>query len=169
MDHYMSDSQRKEAQTDIHTPQSLHEERTASTFSIGAAVREVVETILFILLIFLILRGVIQTFRIDGQSMEPNLHSHQYILVNKIIYFHFDANAPLRLLPGQADLPPNMIYPFRMPERGDIVVLEAPTGGYTNQPMDYIKRVIALPGEVIQIKDGLVYVNGEPLPESVDQ
>src|SRR3712207_8084363 len=84
MDHYMSDSQRKEAQTDIHTPQSLHEERTASTFSIGAAVREVVETILFILLIFLILRGVIQTFRIDGQSMEPNLHSQQYILVNKI-------------------------------------------------------------------------------------
>src|SRR3712207_675974 len=98
MDYQMSDSQREEAKTNVHGSPPFHEERTAPTFSIGAAVREVVETILFILLIFLILRGVIQTFRIDGQSMEPNLHSQQYILVNKIIYFHFDANAPLRLL-----------------------------------------------------------------------
>ncbi len=132
---------------------------------IGATVRELIETALFILLVFLILRGVVQTFRIDGQSMEPNLHSQQYILVNKIIFFHFDANAPLRLLPEWNDLAPNIIYPFRMPERGDIVVLEAPTGDYNPQTIDYIKRVIGLPGEVIQIKDGLVYINGQPLQE----
>jgi signal peptidase I len=118
-------------------------------------VREMLETILFILLVFLIVRGAVQNFKIEGQSMEPNLHSGQYILVNKLVYFHFDLNAPLRLLPGNADLPRRMIYPFHMPRRGDIVVFEYPN----DLSKDYIKRVIALPGEKIQIIDGRVYVN----------
>jgi signal peptidase I len=156
-------------ESDMDTPQSStsYSHQAEANSHVGATVRELIETILFILLVFLILRGVVQTFRIDGQSMEPNLHTQQYILVNKIIFFHFDMNAPLRILPGYQDLPEQTIYPYRTPERGDVVVLEAPTGDYNYQPMDYIKRVVGLPGEVIQIRDGLVYINGEPLQESV--
>ena len=84
-------------------------ERRALSF--GATVRELIETVLFILLVFFIFRGVLQNFRIDGQSMEPNFKHHQYIWVNKLIYFHFDANAPMRVLPGQHHLPTKQIYP----------------------------------------------------------
>lgn len=124
-------------------------------------VRELLETAIFILLVFLIVRGVVQNFKIEGSSMEPTLHTGQYILVNKLIYFHFDLNAPLRLLPGQADLPPRVVYPFRPPQRGDIVVFEYPR----DVRKDYIKRVIGLPGDVLEFREGRVYVNGELLDE----
>src|SRR5436190_23823553 len=96
------------------------DERTIPT--VRSVVKELLETAIFILLVFLIVRGVIQNFKIEGQSMEPSLHPGQYILVNKIIYFHFDMNAPLRLLPGNANLPARVIYPFHMPRRGEVVV-----------------------------------------------
>ncbi len=133
--------------------------------SLGSTVRELLETVLFILLIFFIVRGLVQNFRIDGSSMEPNLHNDQYILVNKVLFFHFDSNAPLRLLPGNADIPAKMIYPLRLPDRGDVVVLEAPPTDYDGTTKDYIKRVIGLPGETVLIRDSKVYINNQELEE----
>lgn len=140
-------------------------EDDAAPPKVSTSARELIETVLFILLVFFILRGVVQNFRVDGASMEPNFQTNQYILVNKIVFFNFDANAPLRLLPGNRDLPPKIMYPFRMPQRGDVVVLEAPTSDFGGETVDYIKRVVGLPGEVIQVKDGVVYINGKPLKE----
>jgi signal peptidase I len=140
-------------------PSPLDEERMAP--SARGVVKELLETAIFILLVFLIVRGVIQNFKIEGQSMEPNLHTGQYILVNKIVFFHFDLNAPLRLLPGNGDLTPKIVYPFHMPRRGEIVVFEYPR----DMSKDYIKRVIGLPGDTVMIREGLVYVNGELLDE----
>jgi signal peptidase I len=68
---------------------------------------------------------------------------------------------PLRLLPGNADLPPRVVYPFRTPRRGDVVVFEYPR----DMSKDYIKRVIALPGETVEIREGRVYINGALLDE----
>ena len=126
-----------------------------------SAVRELLETALFILLVFLLVRGLVQNFIIDGSSMEPTLHTDQYILVNKLIYYHFDLNAPLRLLPGNEDLPPRVLYPFHAPQRGEIVVFEYPF----NITKDYIKRVIGVAGDVVDVRDGVVYVNGEQVFE----
>lgn len=134
--------------------------------SIGSAIRELVETVVFIVLVFFIFRGVVQNFRIEGSSMEPSFHDRQFIWVNKLVYFHFDANAPLRLLPGNSDLPQRLVYPIRTPQRGDVVVLEPPTLNQSEGTEDYIKRVIGLPGETIQIKNGVVLIDGQPLPES---
>ena len=128
---------------------------------VRSVVRELFETAVFVLLVFFIVRGVVQNFKIEGQSMEPTLHTGQYILVNKIVYFHFDINAPLRLIPGNGDLPAKIIYPFHTPQRGDIVVFEYPR----DYRKDYIKRVIGLPGDRFQVKDGRVYVNDTPLYE----
>ncbi|GAC1385191.1 MAG: signal peptidase I [Herpetosiphon sp.] len=132
--------------------------------TMGSSLSELIETVIFILLVFFIVRGLVQNFRIEGESMMGNLHDKQYILVNKIVFFHFDSNAPLRLLPGNHSLPKRLVYPFRMPKRGDIVVLEAPVSEYESQK-DYIKRVIGLPGETIQVKNGNVFINGEQLDE----
>ena len=150
-----------------HPNRGFRMKRERSSLSIGDTIRELAETVFFILLVFLIFRGLIQNFRIDGQSMEPNFHNHQYIWVNKVVYFHFDTNAPLRLLPGRHNLPTNVVYPYQTPHRGDVVVLQPPGNDYVDGTEDYIKRVIGLPGETIQIKGGLVYINGRPLKENV--
>ncbi len=148
--------------------QPVHvDEEPEERLSLGSTLRELIETVLFILLVFFIVRGLVQNFRIDGSSMEPNLHNDEYILVNKVLYFHFDSNAPLRLLPGNDDLPPRTIYPLRMPRRGDVVVIEAPRSDYDvdGETRDYIKRVIGLPGETVMVRDGKVFINNEPLEE----
>jgi signal peptidase I len=129
--------------------------------SVRGVVKELLETAIFILLVFLIVRGVVQNFKIEGSSMQPSMHTNQYILVNKIVFFHFDMNAPLRLLPGRGDLAPKIVYPFHMPRRGEVVVFEYPK----DQSKDYIKRVIGLPGETVEIRNGLVYINGQQLDE----
>jgi signal peptidase I len=130
--------------------------------NVRSVVREMLETAIFVLLIFLIVRGVMQNFKIEGQSMEPNLHSGQYIMVNKIVFFHFDINAPLRLLPGNSNLSAKIVYPFRRPHRGDVVVFEYPR----DLSKDYIKRVIGVEGDSVEIRDGKVFVNGVLLGES---
>jgi len=140
-------------------PEEQRDERTLP--SVRGVIKELLETAIFILLVFLIVRGVIQNFKIEGQSMEPSLHTGQYILVNKIVYFHFDMNAPLRLLPGNAELPARVVYPFHMPRRGEVVVFEYPR----DLSKDYIKRVIGMPGDTVMIKDGQVFVNNVLLDE----
>jgi signal peptidase I len=98
--------------------------------------------------------------------MEPNFHTDQYLIVNKIVYFHFDLNAPLRLLPGLGNLPPDVVYPLRTPQRGDIVIVEEPVPESEAEREEIlIKRVIGLPGETVHIKDGTVLINGQPLRE----
>lgn len=122
-------------------------------------IREFVEMIIFVVILFFLVRGVIQNFLIEGQSMEPNLHSGQFILVNKLANMHFDLNAPQRLFGD--DLPPEIIYPIGMPTYGEVIVFE-----YPNDPSkDYIKRVIGLPGDTIEFRDAMVFVNGQQLVE----
>jgi signal peptidase I len=140
--------------------QSVEPARAAQP-RVRGVVRELLETALFILLVFFIVRGIVQNFKIEGSSMEPTLHTGQYILVNKLVYFHFDLNAPFRLFPGQEGLPQRIIYPFHQPRRGEIVVFEYPN----DLAKDYIKRVIGLPGDTVEIRDGQVFVNGAQLDQ----
>ena len=104
---------------------------------VKSSLREVVETVLLTLLIFLAIRTLIQNFRIEGTSMEPNLHDGQYLIVNKFVYY---------------------LHP---PERGDVVVFHYPR----NPKRDFIKRVIGLPGESVEIRGEHLFVDGEKLEE----
>jgi len=114
----------------------------------GRAIREVVETLLLAALIFFLVRLVVLNFRVDGESMLPNLDDGQMLLVNRNAYEF-------------VDIGDNRYYPFDPPERGDVIVFDPPTG--SDKP--YIKRIIGLPGEEVTFGDGHVFVDGELLPE----
>ncbi|HEX2909806.1 MAG TPA: signal peptidase I [Chloroflexia bacterium] len=123
--------------------------------------REVLETVLLTIMIFFLVKGVVANFRIQGSSMEPSFHTNQLVLVNKASYFHFDVNSWLRLVPGVHPNGENVVWMFGGPHRGDVVIFQPPDA----LDEDYIKRVIGLPGDTVEIKGGKVYVNNVPLDE----
>lgn len=100
--------------------------------------RELVESVLPALVIVLVVNVFLaQATRVEGQSMEPNLHERERLIIEKIS------------------------YRFHSPQRGDIVVLRPPQ----RSTVPLIKRVIGLPGDTVEIRENRVYINDEPLQE----
>ncbi len=122
------------------------------------AFRELIETLLLAALIFFLVRSVILNFRVDGNSMLPNLHNGELVLVNHQAYSAWDLANVIDWIPG-VDVS-WVVAPFGEPVRGDIVIFSPP-----DDDKPYIKRVIGLPGDVISFADGNVYVNGQQLEE----
>ena len=100
---------------------STAETPTVATESRGDSARslvwEIIQTVLLTIAIFLAVRSVVQNFRVEGSSMETNLHTGQYIIVNRIEYLHLDLNFFQRLLPGKQDLAPKLAYLVHLPRR----------------------------------------------------
>jgi signal peptidase I len=123
----------------------------------GGAVNETVEiikTVVYALLIALVLRVFLfQPYTIPSASMEPNLFEGDYIIVSKFSYGYSRHSMPFspKIFSGRLF--------FHTPQRGDIVVFKLPRDGHT----DYIKRLIGLPGDKIQVKQGVVYLNDAPV------
>ncbi len=118
-------------------------------------VQEIVElgkTVVYALLIAFILRVVLfQPFTIPSASMEPTLLVGDYIIVSKFAYGWGRHSIPLNPPLGQARLL------YQAPKRGDIIVFKLPRDGRT----DYIKRLIGLPGDRIQVIHGVLNINGQ--------
>ena len=117
---------------------------------------EIVKTVVYALLIALVLRVLLfQPFTIPSASMEPTLLEGDYIIVSKYSYGFSKHSIPLS--------PPifNGRILFHSPERGDIIVFKLPRDNKT----DYIKRLIGLPGDHIQVKHGTVFVNNQPIAQ----
>jgi signal peptidase I len=100
-------------------------------------IREIVETLLLTLFIFWLVNTVTGRFRIEGYSMLPTLQEGEYIIINKLSYY------------------------LDEPERGDIIVLRFPN----DRQRDFIKRIVGIPGDHIEVADGVVSINGIPLKE----
>ena len=137
-----------------------------STSALGGAraktiVRELVETGLLALLVFLAVRASFQNFKVDGLSMFPTLENGQFLIVNKLVYSEVNVDKLSNFIPFlDAGKSPKR-YVFHGPQRGDIIVLQDPRKPDT----DLIKRVIGLPGETLEIVNGQVYINGFLLEE----
>jgi signal peptidase I len=86
-------------------------------------------------LVFIIRTFIFSPFIVEGPSMEPNFHTSERLIVNKIL------------------------YDFRAPQRGEVIVFHA------TEDKDYIKRVIALPGEKVRVEGDKVFVNNQQLDE----
>ncbi|CAN5415282.1 signal peptidase I [soil metagenome] len=123
----------------------------------GGAVNEfieIVKTVAYALGIALVLRVLLfQPFTIPSASMEPNLYQGDYIIVSKFSYGWSKHSIPFS--PGLFD---GRIM-GRVPTRGDIVVFKLPR----DPKIDYIKRLIGLPGDQVQVRGGVVYINGKAL------
>lgn len=99
--------------------------------------REMVETVLLAVVLFLVINLLTARVRVDGPSMEPSYYHNNRVVVSKVSYLLGDI------------------------ERGDVIVFPAPP----NPEEDYIKRVIGLPGDQILVQNGVVFINGEALVE----
>lgn len=103
-----------------------------------AALFDFLQSIVVVLAIMvMIYLFVMSPQEISGASMEPNFHNGEYILTNKIQ------------------------YKLENPKRGDVVIFKSPL----NKDIDYIKRIIALPGEKVMLKDSALWVNGKKVSE----
>lgn len=101
-------------------------------------IRELFETLLIAALLFAAINGISSRIRVKSISMQPTLYEKDFVLVNKLA------------------------YQLGTPSRGDVIVFEYPLDP-ESEP--YIKRIIGLPGDHIEINQGTVIVNGEPMRE----
>jgi signal peptidase I len=122
---------------------------------------ELVQTLVLAALLFFAVRAVAQNFRVEGSSMEPGLHNGQYLLVNKAVYYKINFNTLARYLPFVDAKEEDERFLFHQPRRGDVIVFRFP--GDTSR--DFIKRVIGVPGDAVEITGGNVIVNGIALDE----
>ena len=112
------------------------------------------KSILVAIFIALLIRSFIfEPFNIPSGSMKPNLLVGDFIFVSKYSY-GFSKHS----LPFSIPLIPGKIF-SNTPERGDVVVFKTPENNRT----DYIKRVIGLPGDKIEIKNGIIFINGSEI------
>lgn len=113
-----------------------------------SALREWAESIIIALILALVIRAfIVQAFKIPSGSMRPTLVEGDIILVNKFLY---GAKIPF------TDL---RLPKVRDPNRGDCIVFIYPE----NPKKDFIKRLVGLPGEVVEIRRGTIFINGKPV------
>ena len=93
--------------------------------------------------------------------MLPNLESGQFLLVNKLVYFQLDISRLSKIVPFWDEDTPSHHFAIHPPRRGDVIVFRFPR----DPRKDFVKRVIGVPGEEIEVVSGTAFIDGVPLEE----
>lgn len=110
-----------------------------SNSTLGQEIKDwVISILIAVVLAFFIRYFIVELYMVEGPSMRPTLVNGERLIVNKFV------------------------YRFKTPERGEVIVFRYPR----DPSRDFIKRVIAIPGDTIEIKDGRVFVNGQLMNEN---
>ncbi len=123
--------------------------------------REITEAVLIALVVLVVLQTTVRNFKVEGSSMAPTLAGGQYLVVDQASFFKFDRERMSRALPfwKVSDAEPE--FAFAPPNRGEVIVFNYPL----DTSKDFVKRVVGLPGETVEVRNGTVYIDGEMLPE----
>ena len=124
-----------------------------------SALREAIEAVALAGFIYLLLQSTVVNYQVQGSSMQPGLENTDRVLVNKVVYSSVNMERVSRFLPWVDREDP--WFPFHAPQRGDIIVFRFPLDPSEN----FVKRVIGMPGDTVETRDGVVHINGEPLDE----
>lgn len=126
-------------------------------------VREWTEAIIVAFVLALVLRTfLIQAYKIPSGSMEPTLDIGDHIMVNKVRYGLRMPDSFFGLTPLASEIPyGHYVVHFATVHRGDVVVFVFPQ----DETKDFIKRVIGVAGDTVQVKNGKVFLNGQPMPD----
>ena len=127
--------------------------------------REIMDALVLSLVVFLLIQVTIQNFKVEGASMYPTLKSGQYVLVNKLAYANLDQVRLSKLIPFWNVTNVKDNRNLRSPARGEIIVFRFPDHNPDNRKRDFVKRVIAVPGDKIAIISGVVWVNDKSIQE----
>jgi signal peptidase I len=120
--------------------------------------KETIRTIISALLIALVIRTfAFEPFNIPSSSMVPTLLVGDFLFVSKFSYGYGSAGTFMGLVPFKGRILENVLGD--QPQRGDVVVFKLPR----DPSIDYIKRLIGLPGDTIQMRQGILYINGVPV------
>ncbi|MBX7173696.1 MAG: signal peptidase I [Pyrinomonadaceae bacterium] len=122
----------------------VHQVKAASRQGIWIEVFKLIRDVIFVWAVFmLLLVFVAQPVVVEGTSMLPTLHEGERLVVNKLIYYKIQG------------------FSWGHIERGDVVVFWYPR----DPDKSYVKRVIGLPGDTVELRNGVVFVNGQPMHE----
>lgn len=119
------------------------------------------EAILLAVVVFVVIQTSIQNFRVEGSSMQPTLEGGQYLLVNKLVYLKLDQERLARIIPFWKADKSQESFAVHPPKSGEVIVFHYPG----DPSRDFVKRVIGVPGDRVEIRRGTVYVNGMALNE----
>lgn len=123
--------------------------------------REITEAVLIALVVLVVLQTTVRNFKVEGSSMSPTLQGGQYLVVDQASFFKFDSERMSRALPFWTAPEAKPEFAFDPPNRGEVIVFNYPL----DPGKDFVKRVVGLPGETVEVRDGTVYIDGEALPE----
>jgi len=139
------------------TENKNNEDIQEESYGLGGIFWEIIKVVLWVVLIIVPLRVfLVQPFFVQGASMEPNFEDKEYLIINELGYKKTDVGFNY----GEKEIKFFTVTPFKEFERGDVVVFRYPK----NPSTFYIKRIIGLPGEKIEISKGKTKIYNQENP-----